>query len=388
MELDVLDLIDLIVVVLSVLFAVFLITAKTENYTCNLLLALFLIFDAIDSGAGYIGDFVYPFYPGLGLLISSTIYFKLPVLLLYFLSVIYSDFKLRLIHLLHGIPWLLVIGVFMSNYFLVSYEEKITFINAVDYTSIPEIKFTYLFIHFQVTVYFVVIFYYVFRYKKLLLENYSNASMFNYHWMFQFVFLMTLASFIASFKNLFMFMNMEQAYEISNVITSIAVFIFICWLVLRALQAPELFRGIDSNLQLVKQMVKESVGADKVLEDELDDEVHEKIQLLKDFMIKEEPYLNASLSLFDLARQLKISSRELSLLINHQLNRHFFDFINEYRVEKAKELLRNSDRKKFTISEILYKVGFNSKSSFNTAFKKYTGMTPTQYRLKCFKSMA
>lgn len=64
------------------------------------------------------------------------------------------------------------------------------------------------------------------------------------------------------------------------------------------------------------------------------------------------------------------------------LNKHFFDFVNEYRIEKAKELLTHPERKEYTVLEILYEVGFNSKSSFNTAFKKRTGLTPTEYRRK------
>jgi len=67
-------------------------------------------------------------------------------------------------------------------------------------------------------------------------------------------------------------------------------------------------------------------------------------------------------------------------MINHHLNKHFFDFVNEFRIEKAKSLLTNPAKQDLTIQEILYEVGFNSKSSFNTAFKKHCGLTPTQYR--------
>jgi AraC-like DNA-binding protein len=75
-----------------------------------------------------------------------------------------------------------------------------------------------------------------------------------------------------------------------------------------------------------------------------------------------------------------MNSRDLSVLINQNLHQHFFDFINEYRINAAKEILRNPSKKEFTILEILYEAGFNSKYSFNTAFKKHTGLTPTQFR--------
>ena len=56
------------------------------------------------------------------------------------------------------------------------------------------------------------------------------------------------------------------------------------------------------------------------------------------------------------------------------------DFINTYRIEKAKERLLHPKDEKETILEVMYEVGFNSKSSFNTVFKKKTGLTPSQYK--------
>ena len=92
--------------------------------------------------------------------------------------------------------------------------------------------------------------------------------------------------------------------------------------------------------------------------------------------------------LIQTARQLDMPVRELSLLINRLLNQHFFDFVNSFRIRKAMEMLKDPGKKEFTVLEILYEVGFNSKSSFNTAFKKYTQLTPTQYRNKHLKSAA
>ncbi|MNY70445.1 Melibiose operon regulatory protein [compost metagenome] len=77
---------------------------------------------------------------------------------------------------------------------------------------------------------------------------------------------------------------------------------------------------------------------------------------------------------------MNVPVRELSVLINHQLGQHFYDFVNTYRIENAKEILKDSSKSKVTILEILYEVGFNSKSSFNSAFRKHTGNTPTEYR--------
>ena len=107
-------------------------------------------------------------------------------------------------------------------------------------------------------------------------------------------------------------------------------------------------------------------------------------ELLK-LMENEKPYLNPSLTIGDLSKDMDMNVRELSLLINHDLNTHFFDFVNNYRIEKAKKMLQDPICKELTILEILYDVGFNSKSSFHTAFKKHSKQTPTEFRKSALK---
>ncbi len=238
-------------------------------------------------------------------------------------------------------------------------------------------------VHLQGLAYLIAAFIVIKKYKTLLLENYSNASTFHYSWLFQFTTLMALNYFIASIKNVFMFMKIEEAHFYALLITSLITLGLICWVVWRALQSPELFSGIDSKLQLVRNLVPDAKPTEPNIAPpsaSVNLEVQQKIDKLKNFMTSREPFLDASLSTYKLASQLKIPTRELSLLINRDLNQHFFDFVNGYRIKKAMEILQNSDKKDFTVLEILYKVGFNSKSSFNTAFKKHTQMTPTQFR--------
>ena len=158
--------------------------------------------------------------------------------------------------------------------------------------------------------------------------------------------------------------------------TSMIALGFICWLVLKALHNPDIFNGISSELQLVSKIKLES-DVHKLIPNDI-----EEIVQLKDHMVKNKSYLDPSLSVTGLARQLQLPVKELSLLINHSLNQHFFDFINGYRIQEAMKILIDPMRKEYTILEILYEVGFNSKSSFNTAFKKHTLLTPTQYRKK------
>ena len=106
-----------------------------------------------------------------------------------------------------------------------------------------------------------------------------------------------------------------------------------------------------------------------------------KKQLLALFRA-EKPYLDPQLSLADLSEKLSVPARHLSQVINQSFDKSFFDFINSYRIQEAQQILKESGDDKLTVLEVMYEAGFNSKSSFNTAFKKETGKTPTEFRKK------
>jgi AraC-like DNA-binding protein len=81
-----------------------------------------------------------------------------------------------------------------------------------------------------------------------------------------------------------------------------------------------------------------------------------------------------------LADQLKVSMHHLSQVINEQYGLNFSDFINQYRIEEMKTKLTNTRYHHFKIEQIAFDTGFNSKSTFQAAFKKFTGRTPSEYR--------
>lgn len=104
-----------------------------------------------------------------------------------------------------------------------------------------------------------------------------------------------------------------------------------------------------------------------------------KLKLLE-VMDSEKPYLDSELNLVKLAERLSLSAHQLSFIINNGFNENFFQFINQYKVRKAQDLLQNPKYDNYTIVAIGYESGFNSKTAFNTTFKKVTSYTPTEYR--------
>ena len=91
-------------------------------------------------------------------------------------------------------------------------------------------------------------------------------------------------------------------------------------------------------------------------------------------------FTNNLASLAGLARQINESPHHVSQVINEKMNRNFFEMLAFYRVEHAKKLIRQDKQGKIIVEELAELVGYNSKSSFNSAFKKYSGKTPSEYR--------
>jgi YesN/AraC family two-component response regulator len=99
-------------------------------------------------------------------------------------------------------------------------------------------------------------------------------------------------------------------------------------------------------------------------------------------MEQDKLYQEADLTLQNLADRIQLPSYQVSQAINDGMNKNFYDLVNSYRVEEAKRLLLDAKNKDFTILSVGFEAGFNSKTTFNTVFKKFTGLTPTEFRAK------
>lgn len=103
-------------------------------------------------------------------------------------------------------------------------------------------------------------------------------------------------------------------------------------------------------------------------------------QRLDQIMRSQQAYLQSDLTLPRLAMAVDCSVNHLSQVINSGFGISFFDYLNRYRIEYARELLATLDGQSNAILNIAFTVGFNSNSAFYAAFKKYVGKTPAQYR--------
>ena len=375
-RLSLLEAIGKISVFVSLLMAFFLMNVKTENKLANRLFAWFFIVSAIDLSGFFVFDCIRD-YIDLVIFRWTICLLAMPLFYLYVLAVCYSDFRLKRKHLAHLLPIIIVNLVFLPRLYL-SNATLDEFFTTID--QMPEIYFIQILIEFQYVFYIVGVYLVLKKYKEIYLENYANPSALTYKYLFQMTPVFLIAHCLVALKNVLRYSDFRQIFLWLNVIVGTVALFITCWLVMKALNHPELFRGINSKLKLTKDILPENETKTSEIKESKSEEITTQISTLKLYMQENEPFLDPSLTIQELSNQINIPVRDLSVLINHHINQHFFDFVNEYRIQKAMNILKDASKKHLTVLEILYEVGFNSKSSFNTSFKKYTNLTPTEYR--------
>lgn len=358
---------------LVLFLALFLLTVKTKHKLANWLLAFFLFTNAVDACKFLMRDFPVNFINleafrwSINYLVPASFY-------LYVLSVCFSNFRLKPKHLWHTIPFI-AFNLYMAyGIYFEDRASKVSFINALSES--PIMQFFYFLFEFLFQVYFIASFLVIRKSKTVYLENYTNPNISILNALYKITILYYVLHFLVLIRWLVTFIF--GLGEIRQWIVTLDGFAFLfctCWYLFVALDKPEFFRGVNSLLKPISDVAPKQKSSPII-----DNEKNKQIEFLKAFMVEKEPYLDSSLTIQDLAEQLKMPVKDLSTLINLYMDKHFFDFVNEYRIEKAKEILKDPLQKELTILEILYQVGFNSKSSFSTSFKKYTGTTPTDFR--------
>lgn len=170
----------------------------------------------------------------------------------------------------------------------------------------------------------------------------------------------------------FAFFSPEWDYAISFTMAA-----FIAFVAIFAYIQPPIFQGY--KLQEVAEIFVSPKYENTQLSAILVQELNGKLTQL---MQSENLYLENDLGLEKLAQKVGTNKHILSQFLNEHLQLSFFEYINRLRIGAAKCLLSTTSKQELTIIEIAYQVGFNNKVSFNQAFKKVTGLTPTEFRNK------
>lgn len=297
-----------------------------------------------------------------------------PLLLLYVKYLTQPDFKLNINYFYHFTPFIALEIYLIPTFYLNTAAEKLYLLNNwdswaafLDYVVSPIES-----IHF--IIYLIIINRGVKNHNDRIKDLFSSLSNVNLKWLQQiFRICMGCILFYLALTLFGTFGSRELFKEFAGEAIALAVSIAIYTMGYFALRQPEIFVGEFK----ISQKTEEKPKPTKLVADEDSDKILAKLET---FMAEEKPYLNNLVSIKDLATKTGIQTHHISFVLNNHLKLNFFDFINKYRIEDACSKLISAEYENSTVLEIAYEVGYNSKSAFNTSFKKFTGLTPTEYK--------
>jgi len=209
------------------------------------------------------------------------------------------------------------------------------------------------------------------QFRKQIKEIHSSINRIGLFWLSNVLYVIITWKTLKLVGVILVMTNLISAVFITvYILVGLLFIIFLSIMFLRGINYPSVFFYTDE-----KQPGKKY---EKTI---LSEELREKYgAILTRYMENEKPYLDPDLNLRTLSNQVNIPSHHLSQVINSKFGQNYYDFINSYRIKESIRLLNEDVSGAKTILEILYETGFNSKSVFNTFFKKYTNPTPTQFR--------
>ena len=199
----------------------------------------------------------------------------------------------------------------------------------------------------------------------------KGAGLFRNKLLFLFLFLFAHNAILILYSMVLLENKLQHliVYALSVTLLLYGFLIYFC------IKHPDKFYGQQSSILTLDQKNNkyEKTGLSEAFSQELKDK-------LENLMLEEKLYLKHELRLSDIAELLNISRHHASQVINENFNMSFYDYVNSYRIEEAKDRLCSSFHKSSTsISEIAYQCGFNNRVSFYKAFKKITHITPKEF---------
>lgn len=343
---------------------------KSRNYIASVIIVVLLI-AMVFTNLGYlvIRTPLVNYAPQLFAVPFGMIFLFGPLFYFYSRSVVDAGFKWKRIYWLHFLPYFLQL-VLNIPLIMAPREFWVQFSNTFFTGNLPiqlsdkiifAIQDIHLFIYLLIT----------FRWLKRVKSMYGNVQYIisislRAKWLRELGF--CLSFFLFTVIGLYIFVLVNGKYNpVANYSYTVVTSAIIYFLAYRIVLKPELILLDFSKKYKAYKAFNNSEG----------DEYVQKI----DFLLTEKKiFENPGLKLADMADELKLPSHQLSKLINEKFGKSFSDLINEYRVKAFIEKINHPDFQNHSILGIAFEVGFNTKSSFNSNFKKVTGKNPSDYK--------
>lgn len=369
---DFFETIFLLAAVQGFLLTLILIT-KRNNRTANRILAFATFSLSIDLvSALYYSKGWYvqaPYFMGIS---YPFAFLYGPLFYLYARFVSKSEQRFQKTDWLHFLP-VVIIYLFCIPEFLYPAEQKIEFVNNMMH-GIHALKFGIIegIIPVQGIFYTLWTITIVREYNHRIRNSFSNIDLINLNWLTYVTLGMILIwSLVAVLYIIRIIIPVQQGV---NVALQVSISVLIYFIGYKGLQQPEIF--FPSS-----EVHSENSESEKYkrsgLSDGLAEDIKQKLVLC---MTSEKLFLDNELTMQRLAERMNISNHNLSEVINSKMNTSYYDFINHHRVEEFKRRIADPANDPFNLLSIAFDSGFKSKGTFNSIFKKFTGMTPSEYK--------
>jgi AraC-like DNA-binding protein len=367
--------------------AVFLLHRHRGLYATRFLATLLLIYSVVLLHLFIADRDWYNAAPRIMLLLSGLSLVSGPLHYLYARHLIDPARRLRQSDVLHGLPYLLYL-LAMMPLFLLPAESIIPELFSNPWHGFPR--------HFmvlnwvlvaQALSYIAATLMLLFRYEREVCELFSCIDRVRLKWLrnITLVVLAGWAAFLMENILLATGLHSPQWFGMSGVLGTVCVYV----MGYLGLTASDVFSDpeVDASIREIAAKHESRVNTNTaqrtaryeksgLSEERAEDIIHQ----LLDVMEKERPHSDSDLTLPRLAERLEVSPHNLSEVINTRTGMNFFDFINSYRVDQVKRDLADPEKRQYKVLALAFDAGFSSKTSFNTIFKKFTGITPSEWR--------
>ena len=361
---------------LSLFLSILLFTKKSKTLSDNIL-GVWLAFMSVHLFSYYL--YYLGYWQKFPHLVGITHPFPLlyaPFLYLYVVFSIRIDQRFHLKDYLHFLPFILTYVCMFPFFFGYTAEQK-RIIDSEDFNSSYKYFFIFTFLIYIISgvVYSVLAYKKITNYQNLINQNFAYEDKISLQWL-RFIILSIGGIFlvvitISVLQYAFSF-NFGFNLDLIGFVSIVLLITLMGFLGIR-------YQGIftEKNIQrfnIVETKVTEYRKSG--LKQPEAQAIHKQLLQLMD---DKKPYLEPKLTLGQLAEQLGLSTNNLSQVINQCEDKNFYDFVNAYRIKEFIKQAKDPKNKNLSILGIALDAGFNSKSSFNQVFKKFTGETPSEF---------
>lgn len=360
----------------ALFFAILLYQKKPRALYDNILIYWLVNLGLYTGSYGLYSQVLFTQYPLLSACFISLLLLHGPFLYLYISSLINPAEKLNYNKLIHFIPFVLF------NFYLLAlsfFPESSVGIR-LDHVGSRHHSLLLFNVFLILTalsgpIYFLLSIKLFKKFDINIFNNFSSAETINLDWLRKLVYIYSLvwtllmvAATIHHVLNLF-----SWIFCTDGIFLSLSIFIILIGYF--GLKQKGIFQNPGKESFVLEQLPEKYSGSGLKESD-----ASEYIENLNKYLEEEKPYLNPELTLPQLAIDVSIPSHYLSQIINEYFNMNFFDFINRQRVEDVKMKIADPHFNHYSILGIAFESGFNSKSAFNRVFKKFTGLTPSEFK--------